>query len=126
MIVGMLQWFVSADDVQLALAGSLIPRDRVETRPREIPDSVMDESIGEGLHSIQKHFQPEAWKAVEKVVATKRRRLLFHCGACTNILKAAAVFCDACLKWFDYLCVGLEQTPKDKHWFCRECIMRSR
>jgi len=124
LMVGMLRWFVSADDVQQALAGNLIPKDRVETRPREIPDSVMDESIGEGVHSIQKHFEPEAWKAVERVVAAKRRRLLFHCGACANVLKDRAVFCDACMRWWDYVCVGLRQTPKAEHWFCHDCIMR--
>jgi hypothetical protein len=101
-LVGMLHCFLSPTDVEMALAGGLVGEEKVETRPRKVPDSVLDENVS--IRLIQKYFEPDAWLAVEHVMSAKQRTNRWHCGTCSNIWKGLSISCDSCLRWFDYSC----------------------
>ena len=51
-------WFVDSEVVESALAGKLIEKQEVETRP-ECTSSCLDENICPG--SIQKYFTHDGW-----------------------------------------------------------------
>lgn len=123
-ILVLLGWFVSKEDVNLAVMepGYLIDEDSVEVMPENVVDGVMDENVDISL--IEKYFTPDAWMLIEDVVTQKRRKRHFTCSCCSEALTESCqwvIACDHCLCWFHLNCVGLRKLPKTKHWFCRNC-----
>lgn len=51
----------------------------------------------------------------------------YDCGACArpNTFDNM-VECEQCCQWYHYICVGINETIKDKRWKCDKCLNMSR
>jgi hypothetical protein len=119
----MLSWFVDKElsSAVLSMNGKqLIEEERVEVRPENLPDAILDDNVD--VHLIRKYFTNDAWLLVKDVVARKQNNPIYTCKTCQHDLhQSPSIVCDHCLSWFHMKCVGLKQKPKARHWFCRSC-----
>lgn len=117
----MLEWFVSPEDADEAIAGgSLLEEECVETRPEKVPNCCIDENVN--LHHVKKYFTRDAWLIVLQILETKRHSCEWSCKVCDKDLEdTTSIACDCCLEWYHLSCVNLRNAPKRKEWICRLC-----
>ena len=122
----MLSWFVD-QAVSIAVlkdCKELIEEKSVEVRPENLPDAILDENVD--VHLIRKYFTSDAWVLVKDVIARKTTNHVYTCKICHHDLhQFPSIVCDHCLTWFHMKCMGLKQSPKGRHWFCRECLSQA-
>ena len=116
-------WFVDTEEVLAVMKNpkNLIEETSVEVLPEKIPDSVLDENVD--INLVRHYFTNDAWVLVQDVVGRKKKNCVYICKFCQHNLDECpeANLCHGCLIWYHMKCVGLRQSPKAKHWFCRDC-----
>ena len=120
---GMLKWFVSVRDANMAMNdGALLDEASVQVRHEKIPNACIDENVN--LFRIRKHFTDDGWAQLCQVVEKKKYDPSYYCQVCEReLLECTAICCDCCLEWLHLSCAGLKSTPKRKEWFCHLCKM---
>ncbi len=81
-----------------ALAGKVIEKEKIETRPERVSASCLDENVC--IRSIQKYFTPDAWTAVMHVTEVMKNHAVWYCGACTRSIcdeTENSIVCESCL-----------------------------
>ena len=119
-----LSWFVDKQVISDALKGQLIEEDRVECRPEQIPDSVMDENVDVCL--VRRYFSSDSWMLLDTVLKTKAK-MMWACKVCHHDLHSEeSIIREACLQWYHFRCIGLKTQPKARNWFCRSCFANAK
>ena len=114
----MLLWFVSKSEINSALAGSLIEEEEVECRPEKISNAVLDENVD--INLIRRFFTEDAWKVVEDVIESKKNSDTWPCKICYHDVHESgqqSIFCEGCLEWYHFKCVGITSQPKKNTGF---------
>lgn len=121
-VLVILQWFVEPEVADAAIAGTIIEKKQVETRPEQVSASCLDENVC--LRSCQKYFSHDAWMAVLQVMESIKKYTVWYCGRCACSISddtEDSIVCDCCLVWYHFKCTGIRQSPKCRVWFCRSC-----
>ena len=91
--------------------------------PRQnTPTACIDENVC--LESCRKDCATDAWLVIMDVVTAIRNNPVWYCGRCTRPISddtQSSLVCECCLGWFHFQCLGINQPPKAKLWFCRKC-----
>ena len=99
----------------------LIEEEFVETRPERVPMKCTADDVA--IHQVKKYFSFDGWKVVMNVYKVLKERGEWECRVCRQSLqKSISVGCDGCLEWYHLRCLGLDDAPKRKTWFCRACF----
>ena len=60
---------------------------------------------------------------IEDVLRQKKEKSVWTCGVCQHDLHSdPSIFCESCLGWFHFRCVGLSKHPKKKIVFVDNAI----
>ena len=103
------------------MRGELIDEDKVECRPEKIPNCVLDKNVDVQL--VRHYFTSDAWMTLDMVLKEKAKKIVWICTVCNKDLHSElSIFCDLCLQWYHWRCVGLIAEPKSRNWFCRSCV----
>ncbi|XP_038062975.1 uncharacterized protein LOC119733644 [Patiria miniata] len=116
-----LKWFVVTKVAEEAISrGRIIQENEVESIPEKVPMECLDENVA--INTVRKFFSYDAWILVTQVLKVLKTKGVWLCSTCNDELaKSTSVCCEACLSWFHIKCIGLNDPPKKKNWFCRGC-----
>ena len=118
----MLSWFVSPNHVIVALAGSKLTKDMVETIPEQVDNACVSDNVC--LATIRRFFTADAWKCVQSVVSAKQQSCTYVCNVCQCDIDDShepSINCDDCLSWVHLRCTASGKTTKKRQWFCVKC-----
>ena len=65
-------------------------------------------------YHLKKYFTPEAWNTLLRRVQEKSKCDWLY-SVCYLTLDGEQIYCDSCLSWCHFNCVGLLQAPKTKN-----------
>ena len=118
-----LSYFVSEDDINLAMNGQHLSEVSVEQNPAAISTACLDVNVN--IQKIRRYFDNDGWAAVEHVYEALKsfvKSTPVLCVLCKEDIDSLdSVVCDCCLLWVHLKCVGKKTPPKAKYWFCRDC-----
>ena len=116
-----LSWIVKSRDIAIqAVHGDKVIEDEdLESWKNTKSDSFRDKMIT--CVSLEKYCTKESFPKMNEIVSKCKRKKVWRCGLCCNVLTGRSISCDRCLVWYHFKCSTVVKNNKDP-WFCTHCI----